>query len=273
MNQTELPHSCLKLTTAIALALVTYSSYLPRLQAQPAPSPVAVIRFIPPPPPPSADRGAPSGRRQGGASRGQCPAGELPLTALVPATQKSLDSKSGNSGLNTVEFVWGLTTAAHPTLWFYLPYAIAPELPIEFVLQDEQDNDIYHTTLTTSTPPGIFHLQLPTTATPLAVGKMYHWYLIVNCDPDAPPMVEGWVQREAVNPALASQLQQATPRQQAALYAQHGIWYDALTALAELRRTEPQAITPKNDWASLLQSVGLEAIANEPIQPCCTNAN
>jgi hypothetical protein len=99
---------------------------------------------------------------------------------------------------------------------------------------------------------------------------MYKWYFIIDCDPDAPPVVEGWVQRVAPNPTLASQLQKATPQQRVALYAANGIWHDALTNLAELRSANPGDDTFSNDWASLLQSVGLEAIATEPIVECCT---
>ncbi|MFB2978224.1 DUF928 domain-containing protein [Microseira sp. BLCC-F43] len=52
-----------------------------------------------------------------------------------------------------------------------------------------------------------------------------------------------------------------TPQQKIALYASNGIWYEALTAAAELRRTN------SNDpnWANLLQEVGLSKIASEAI--------
>jgi hypothetical protein len=45
------------------------------------------------------------------------------------------------------------------------------------------------------------------------------------------------------------------------LYAANGIWYEALAAAAELRRTNPQ----DPNWSALLQAVGLEELASEPM--------
>lgn len=268
MNWIKLRHQQMRFALAIALALFSFTTCLTRIQAQPTKPVDSPVRFVPPPPP---NLGAPSGRQRGGASRGECPNVNKPLTALVPATQKSLGEKRGNPALNTFESVWGLTVAAHPTLWFYVPYSLTAKLPIEFVLQDDQGKEVYKTSFKASqTQPGIVSLHLPSTEKPLEIGKMYHWYFIIDCDPDAPPLVEGWVQRVAPNPTLASQLQKATPRQRVALYAQQGIWHDALTTLAELRSANSGDAALSNDWVSLLQSVNLEAIATEPIVECCT---
>ncbi len=265
----KLPRQHITLAFAIALALVSNTCCFTRIQAQPAKSVVSTLRFTPPPPP---DRSAPTGRSQGGASRGECPEVSKPLTVLVPATQKTLGEKHGSHSASTAwESVWGLTVAESPTLWFYVPYSLTAKLPIEFVLQDDKDNYVYKTTFTASqTQPGIVKLRLPSTVAPLEIGKMYHWYFIIDCDPDAPPLVEGWVQRIAPPPTLTSQLQKATPRERIALYAANGIWHDALTSLAELRSANPQDATLTADWVSLLESVGLDAIAREPMSQCCT---
>ncbi len=50
-----------------------------------------------------------------------------------------------------------------------------------------------------------------------------------------------------------------------ALYAINGIWYEALTAAAELRRTDPN----DTNWTALLQAVGLDNFAKEPMVECC----
>ncbi|MBD1881823.1 DUF928 domain-containing protein [Coleofasciculus sp. FACHB-T130] len=225
-------------------------------------------------PPPPADRSAPAGRQRGGASRGTCPAaiGEEPLTALVPATQTSLnEGQSGNSPLKTFESVWALTAAEAPTFWYYIPYALTPDLPVEFILQDDQGNNVYQTKFIASQKqPGVVKVRLPATIAPLKVGKMYRWFFMIDCDPDAPPLVEGSVQRIAPSATLMSQLQKATPRERVVLYAKQGIWHDALTALAELRSANPNDAALTNDWVSLLNSGGLEAIAQEPVIDCCT---
>ena len=257
MTRIKFPCQSLKAAFAATLALVTLTNCLMRVQAQPL-SRVLAIHFVPPPPP---DRGAPSGRARGGASRGNCPAVSKPLTALIPNTQKTL---------NTYRPAWGLTVAEYPTLWFYVPYSLEPKLPVQFVLQDERGNYVYKTSFTaTETQPGIVRFNLPSTIAPLEVGKMYHWYFLVDCDPDAPASVDSWIQRVPMNSTFTSKPQKSTPLQQAALYANKGIWYDALTTLAELRIANPSDVTLSNHWVSLLNSVGLNAIAHEPINQCC----
>ncbi|MEH2184178.1 DUF928 domain-containing protein [Nostoc sp.] len=74
-----------------------------------------------------------------------------------------------------------------------------------------------------------------------------------------------WVKRVEQNAILKSQLETATPKQRVALYATNGIWYDSLTASTELRRLDPK----HTDWAAMLQAVGLNNIASEPIVDCC----
>ncbi len=208
-----------------------------------------------------------SGRRKGAASRGQCStAVNQPLTALVPGVQKS--SSGRNSGddpaLNEGESVLGLTTKTNPSLWFYNPYSA--KFPVEFVLQDEQHNYIYKTSLAASqTQPGIVRVSLPTTVS-LKVGKRYQWYFLVGCAPEKTVFVKGWIEPVALNPTLAKQLSKAKPQQRFALYAANGIWHDALTAIAELRVNYPKDATLLNHWVGLLNSVDLGAIATKPIR-------
>jgi len=264
----KFPCQSLKVTITTALALVTLTNCLMRVQAQPF-SGVLAMYFVPPPPP---DRGTPSGRPRGGASRGNCPSLSKSLTALVPATQKTLGEEQARSALTTYKSVWGLTVAEHPTLWFYVPYSLTPRLPIKFVLQDERGNYVYKTSFTaTETQPGIVKFHLPSTIAPLEVGKMYHWYFLIDCDPDTPVSVDGWIQRVPMNSTFTSKSQKATPLQRVALYADNGIWYDALTTLAELRIANPSDAKLINDWVSLLNSVGLDAITHEPINQCCNS--
>ena len=160
----------------------------------------------------------------------------------------------------------GFTNTEHPTFWFYVPYS---GCPLEFVLKDEKDNDVYQTTLTASdTLPGVISVRLPSTVAPLEIGKRYRWYFSV-LDPqeqnEVLDAVDGWVQRESLNVTLQSQLEAARPQQRVALYAANGFWHEALTAASELRRTDANS----NDWGVLLRAVGLDDVASEPILECC----
>ncbi|PSB21145.1 hypothetical protein C7B65_04180 [Phormidesmis priestleyi ULC007] len=216
-------------------------------------------------PPKTSNRGAPSGRRKGGATHGICPTplSAIPLTALVPASPTPPDQPMG------------ATLSDHPTFWFYVPYSARLQRPIEFVLIDEQENDVYTRTFLTTdiAKPGVISLSLPKTVPALQVGQSYRWVLSVICDRgnrSGDITINGWIQRVQPDATLTTQLKQATtPEQRLSLYADHGLWYDTLTTLAELRRQRPTDLAVTANWDTLLQSVELETIAPEPLSPCC----
>ncbi len=212
------------------------------------------VRFSPPPIPPGE---GPGGRPRGGASRDICPRSPIPLTALVPWMQRT---SSGQA--EPVYDVWGQTTADHPTVWFYIPYAQKPDYSAEFILQDDAENDIYRGAVPLPAAPGIVGVTVPSSAAALETGKTYHWYLYFYCDKKKTPppvFVHGLIQRIHPDAQLASQLARATPMEQVKLYADRGIWFNAVTTLADLYRANPNDRTLKTNWQSLLQSIGVEA--------------
>jgi hypothetical protein len=184
------------------------------------------------------------------------------------------EEQSSNPKMATWDSVLGLTVAERPTFWFYVPYSLTPTQDIEFVLQDDKGNEVYRSLLTASdTSPGVVGFELPSTEAPLAVGKMYHWFFTIYCNPEnreVHPFVHGWVQRVALNPSLKRQLAQATPQETVALYRANEIWYEAVTSLAKLRRKNPENALLTDEWTKLLQSFNLEAIAQKPITSALT---
>lgn len=230
-----------------------------RLGQHPTANSSEPLVFAAPPPPP--DIGEP-GRRSDAGSRG-CE--ELNnqvsrfqkklLTAFVPVYSGS-------------ELVLGATSSEHPTFWFYVPYQ--PPHTGKFVLRSQDGKSVYQTDVVLPDTPGVVSISLPSTAKPLEVDQRYHWYFKIYCQPKQPPVfVNGWIQRKSLAPVLESQLEKATLRERVALYAANGIWYEALTASAELRRTNPNDL----NWAALLQAIGLEDMALEPMVDCCQSGN
>lgn len=220
-------------------------------QANPPIAPSPIIFNAPPPP---TDQGAPRGRSQGGASRGNCEPYQG-LRAIVPSSEGR---------------VWGLTASEHPTVWVYLPSALTAETAIEFVLQDATDQELYRTQFTATVQPGLIRFAVPETAPAIELDKPYFWTLVIYCNPVRPSdsvFVQGTVQRSTLTSEQQTLLA-ADPLERSRLYAEFGFWYDALTTLADLRQTDPtQAETA---WNDLLQQVGLEAVADQPIGSCCT---
>ncbi|MCC5661474.1 DUF928 domain-containing protein [Nostoc sp. XA010] len=226
------------------------------------------LRFSPPPPPPD---GGPVGNRRGAASRG-CGVSNQSVIAVVPVYKQTFNQRQTEA--ISVTKVWGLTNEEYPTFWFFVPYQKSLIDSIEFVVQDESSQTLYRTIVTIPEVPGIVSIRLNQNAPPLQVDKMYHWFFQIKviCNPQQPPereYVEGWVQRVNPNPQLVDSLKQATPQQRVRLYAENGIWYDALTTLAELRLAKPQDPTLAVDWMNLLKSVDLENLAKQPLIKCC----
>ncbi len=111
-------------------------------------------------------------------------------------------------------------------------------------------------------------IPLDENAPPLEVDKLYQWAVVLVCgDRPSPndPSVTAWVRR-VVPSGRMNNLQEALER--AAWYGEQGMWYNALTALAEARRSQPVDPAFTKIWANFLTqpSVGLGAIANEPLR-------
>ncbi|MBE9017238.1 hypothetical protein C7Y66_04055 [Chroococcidiopsis sp. CCALA 051] len=223
-------------------------------------------RYTPPPFPTS---GTPTGRTRGAAGRGGDCGFKLPLTALAPAVEKTV-------GTGKATYVWGQTIAEYPTFWFYIPAANPSLRSVEFVLQDDRDNDVYRSAVELPAKPGIIGVRLPSTQPPLKLNQNYHWFLkteiAASCDRQDSTIaikdsVEGWVQRVSPTATMRSQLKTATPEQRLDLYAQQGLWYDAIATIAEQRLQQPENAVLKANWHGLLQSANLSDMTSQPLLP------
>ncbi|MCF4966869.1 hypothetical protein CV014_06930 [Nostoc sp. CMAA1605] len=191
------------------------------------------------------------GRRVGGGTRGECSFGDKKLIALIPESNLLL------------------TTSPKPNLFIYLPPTATPKT-LEFVLQDEQENIMYEKSFTTNKYPGIVSMSLldQSSLPQLAVGKKYRWFFSMICNPDKREndiSVDGWISRVKLEPNIAQQLESATSTEQVNIYANLGIWQDALVKLATLRHQNPRDPQLTAKWLQVLQALKLEVIAQEGI--------
>ena len=211
------------------------------------------------------DVGRPPKRTSGG-SRGLC---SDQLIAIVPGSREIVEA-TGNCSNDSNSFL-ALTLAESPTFWFYVPEQSTPELTVEFVLLDHNQEAVVVESIPLSGTPGI--VRVPLTEA-LETEQLYRWQFSVVVNPQSPsgnPTVEGLVKRITPNSTLSSELQAATsPRDRIAIYASNGIWHDAMTALAQLRCQKPEDSRLERDWQDFLGSVGLRAIAFKPLVNCCT---
>ncbi|HEY9651617.1 MAG TPA: DUF928 domain-containing protein [Coleofasciculaceae cyanobacterium] len=197
-----------------------------------------------------------SSNRTAGASRSDsCVEQNQTATALIPE--------------NTI----GLTVAASPTLLFNVPQTSAKSA--EFGVREKEAQGRYKTIYKTTVPlpgtAGIVSVSLPangSAASQLQVDKTYQWFFRIVCSADEDDLnvyLDGSIQRVAESPALTNALKSASPQERPAIYAEEGVWFDAIADLAQLRRQNPNDSTLAEDWAALLQAVGLDAMVEAPL--------
>jgi hypothetical protein len=188
-------------------------------------------------------------------ARVRCHTGNIKLTALVP------------------ESLIGRTVSEYPVFFFYLPKTDFYDVELaEFFLEDENGSLIYETTLKTNNAAGVMSVSIPANkkVSPLEAGKNYRWSIALICDPDdrsIDMVARGIVRRVELSADILRELDAADPRQKTVIYAENGIWQDALGTLAAARRANPNDTDLAADWESLLDSVKLGEIAAEPILP------
>jgi hypothetical protein len=201
--------------------------------------------------PPTDGRIPRQGRRDAG-SRPGCPPVDKPLTALVP------------------EYDLGLTVEEHPTFWVYVPYSSQISHSAKFVLWDDKQDKVYETTFQLKDTPGIISLSLPKDIS-LDISKIYKGAFFFKCGDIGLANVQWKVKRVTLSANLRNQLERATSRERIALYATNGLWHDALTELAQLRRRNPQDEILAVDWTELLRDadVHLDDMVEVSIVGCC----
>lgn len=162
---------------------------------------------------------------------------------------------------------YGLTLEERPSIFVYLPKTSAKKVVL--VLRDETGGYSEKVFFPITASEGIVSFTLPDQAPPLAVGKNYQWSLVVVCQETvkpSDPVFSGWVQRVARTSELEGELRQKSVTQKAVLYGAKGYWYDTLKTIAQERRSHPDDPKLTTLWQDLLKSVGLDAIASEPLK-------
>jgi len=215
---------------------------IPRAEAQSdIPSSTQREPFYVPPHLPTSKRGAPQSR-VGGGTRGD--GNPLTLAALAP------------------DHV-GLTAQAQPSLFWYLSSSTTS--PIEVVIMNPQKIEpLFVTRLHPPPTPGIQRVRLAAYEVSLAIGVPYQWFIALIPDPmqrSKDIVARGRIERIALPEALHTRLAQAREGEAPALYAEAGLWYDALTAISDLIEATPQDAEFRQQRAALLEQVGLSKAA------------
>jgi hypothetical protein len=189
-------------------------------------------------------RGAPVGRL-GGGSRGV--GDEMPvLVALVP------------------DHI-GLTVQGQASVYWYL--SKPSDHFVEFTLIDDQSiQPILEKRFGPPVQSGIHRVRLADYGVSLSAGKQYRWFVALVPDPEhrAKDIIAGGGIEVVVLPETTrSKLSRSDKTEAPSIYAEAGIWYDALAAISELIEAAPADSTLRGKRAFLLEQVGLSGVAED----------
>ncbi|MDJ0900386.1 MAG: DUF928 domain-containing protein [Xenococcus sp. MO_188.B8] len=197
----------------------------------------------------TANDGLPFHRRDGGTRAGNCITNGNNLIALIP-----------NKSVN-------VTASITPKLFFYLP-ATKQQKTIEFVLRNQNDQLVHEVFLQTTAEEGIMNVEIPQDISKdlEQSDSSYHWYLSMICDDQKRShdlVLEGWIEHVELQHAVKQKLKNSSPVEQAELYQQEGVWYDALSVLAA---NSSQVIDHSaiSKWSQMLDFIGLSELSEQP---------
>ena len=242
-----------KVSLGLEEASLTFEPMIAKL-----PSPTSAVeaggRIFEPP-----DEGSNPTTAGGGTRGGSCISRDKSIIPLMP-TNNSI-----------------LTVSEYPTFYAYVPESSAKTARFVLREQGQDDDAVYETTFNIPDTPGIVSVDLPETALPpLKIGKIYHWYLVLVCDPEDSSrnaIADGWIERIEPSASLARQLEKTSLRDRPRVYGKAGIWQDTLATLAQLHRSSPTDPTITADWEKLLSEAGLSEVAKHPLVNCCIAQN
>lgn len=186
--------------------------------------------------------GAPT-RRVGGGSRGT--GDQIPyLAVLAPES-------TGQTISSQPSLYWAVSKKVDKPIKFTLVYAemsLGTEPLLELSLNSSQG--------------GIQGIHLADYNLILKPGIEYQWSISISTDstqPSSDIVSSGTIKRIEIPVGLSEKLNQANEKQHPFIYAEKGLWYDAIESLSKLIIKEPKNKILSQQRAALLEQVGLRA--------------
>lgn len=158
----------------------------------------------------------------------------------------------------------GITTQEQPSLfWFQSKPANARfELTL---LQDNKVKPIVDVQVDRAMKAGVQRLKLADQGVKLAPGVEYQWVVALITDPDNRSkdlVASGVIKLTEPSAELKDKLAKADAASLPGVYAEAGIWYDALAALSDQIDASPDNQILRQTRADLLRQVGLKTAAD-----------
>ncbi len=157
----------------------------------------------------------------------------------------------------------GATAHDSPTLYWFLPEATAHSVELTVTLAGTA-SPLLETTIPGPLEAGVHRVSLAEHGARLQPELDYRWFVALVLDPErrSRDVVTGaGIRYTPPGPEQSAHVSGASSARAAHVYAESGLWYDALDQLSSWLLVEPDAATLHSHRAALLQQVGLDEAA------------
>lgn len=161
----------------------------------------------------------------------------------------------------------GLTTQEQPSLFWYQSKPAKARFELTLIEQDKT-KPVFAVNVDRASNAGIQRLRLADQGVKLAVGVEYKWVVALVTDPNnrsTDLVASGFIKRVEPSAELKIKLAGAAARSVPAIYAEAGIWHDAVSSLSDLIDTNPGDKGLLAERADLLRQAGLKAAAADSL--------
>lgn len=153
----------------------------------------------------------------------------------------------------------GLTVSEQPSLYWFI--SSATTLPVEVALMDPQRTEpLLEKRLPSPVAAGVHRIRLADYGVRLEPGVAYRWSVTVVPDDNRRSrdiLAGATIERVETQADLREKLGKSAKESLPFVYAESGLWYDALTTVSELIETAPQDPTLQKQRDALLSQAGL----------------
>ena len=157
-----------------------------------------------------------------------------------------------------------LTTQAMPSLYWYQSAPAEAHLEVTLVEPGEPKPLLSLKAPSAKSTAGIHRLNLAQHKLELKPGVTYRWTVALVTDEknrSSDLIATGAIQRVEPGKEWGAKLLAASPSEKVEIYAQEGIWYDALQLLSELITANPNEPAFRDQRAKLLEQIKLPEAA------------
>lgn len=157
----------------------------------------------------------------------------------------------------------GLTTREQPSLFWYQSGPATTRFELT-VIEPKKPKPVLRVGTDQADQPGIHRIPLAKHGISLTPGVLYKWTIALVPDPanrSQDVIASGTIQRIEPDAPLTAALADAAGGDKAAIYADKGIWYDALDAITNEIDASPKNKELRLQRAALLEQAGLKDAA------------